>query len=75
MSNVCKGDIYRHFKGNVYRVTAIAKDCENLQDIVVYENIEKGDTWVRPLSNFTETVTRDGKTFLRFEKVKSGDEF
>lgn len=63
------GEIYRHFKGNVYEVIAIAKDCENLKDIVVYRNIEKGDIWTRPLDNFTEDVTKDGKTFKRFNKI------
>ncbi len=63
------GEIYRHFKGNVYEVIAIAKDSEDLKDIVVYRNIEKGDIWTRPLDNFTEDVTKDGKTFKRFNKI------
>lgn len=69
MREVKVGEVYRHFKGNIYRVIAIAKDCEDLKDIVVYQNVEKGDTWTRPLDNFTEKVTRDGKTFNRFDKV------
>ncbi len=63
------GQLYRHFKGNVYEIIAVAKDCEDLKDIVVYRNIEKGDVWTRPLDNFCENVNRDGKTFKRFEKI------
>ncbi len=64
------GEVYRHFKGNVYKVIAIAKDCENLADMVVYQNVEKGDIWVRELGNFTETINRDGKNIKRFMKIQ-----
>ena len=57
-------DYYRYPK-----VIAVAKDCEDLKDIVVYQNTDKGDIWTRPLDNFCETVTRDGKTFKRFERI------
>lgn len=69
MDTVKVGEVYRHFKGNTYKVIAVAKDCEDLKDIVVYQNTDKGDIWTRPLANFCETVTRDGKTFKRFEKI------
>lgn len=69
MREVRTGEFYRHFKGNVYKVIAVAKDCEDLSEVVVYQNIDKGDIWTRPLDNFTEDVTRDGKTFRRFEKI------
>lgn len=69
MDTVKVGEVYRHFKGNTYKVIAVAKDCEDLKDIVVYQNTDKLDIWTRPLDNFCETVTRDGKTFKRFEKI------
>lgn len=69
MNEINIGDVFRHFKGNVYKVIALARDCEDLSEVVVYQNVEKGDTWVRPLDNFLETVTRDGKSFKRFEKI------
>lgn len=61
---------YRHFKGNEYEVIAIAKHSETLQDMVVYKCLY-GDygIWVRPLSMFEESITRDGKTFKRFEYI------
>lgn len=69
MNEINIGDVFRHFKGNVYKVIALARDCEDLSEVVVYQNVEKGDTWVRPLDNFLETVTRDGKSIKRFEKI------
>ena len=61
---------YRHFKGNEYEVIAIAKHSEDLSPMVVYKALYgDGDVWVRPLSMWDETITRDGKTFKRFEYV------
>lgn len=61
---------YKHFKGNEYEVIGIAKHSESLEDYVVYRALY-GDCglWVRPLSMFEETITRDGKTFKRFEYI------
>ena len=61
---------YRHFKGKEYDVIAIAKHTETLEDYVIYRALY-GDykIWVRPLSMFDETITRDGKTFKRFEYI------
>ncbi|MBE6878006.1 MAG: DUF1653 domain-containing protein [Ruminococcaceae bacterium] len=61
---------YRHFKGNEYEVLYIAKHSETLEEMVVYRALygEKG-VWVRPLGMFCEEITRDGRTFKRFEKI------
>ena len=61
---------YQHFKGNHYQVLHLAKDSETEEFFVVYqpEYGERG-IWIRPLTMFTETITRDGKTFQRFAKV------
>ncbi len=70
MSNVIQLGRYRHFKGNEYEVIAVAKHSETLEDIVVYRALygEYG-IWVRPASMWQEELTRDGKTFKRFEKI------
>lgn len=61
---------YRHFKGNEYEVLFVAKHSETLEEMVVYRALygEKG-VWVRPKPMFLEEITRDGKTFKRFEKI------
>ena len=63
---------YRHFKGGEYEVIGVARHSEGLEDMVVYRPLYN-DTglWVRPLSMFTETITREGKTFPRFEFVEN----
>ncbi|MBR2029209.1 MAG: DUF1653 domain-containing protein [Oscillospiraceae bacterium] len=62
---------YRHFKGNEYEVLYVAKHSETLEEMVVYRALygEKG-VWVRPADMWDETITRDGKTFKRFEKIE-----
>jgi len=62
--------IYRHFKGNRYKVLFTAKHSETQELMVVYQALygEMG-IWVRPASMWNETVERDGKTFKCFEYV------
>ena len=61
---------YRHFKGNEYEVLFVAKHSETMEDMVVYRALYgEGGVWVRPASMWDETITRDGKTFKRFEKI------
>ena len=59
--------IYRHFKGNLYEAIAVAKHSETLEDMVVYRALygESG-VWVRPLSLWTEQVSRNGESVPRF---------
>lgn len=59
---------YRHFKGKEYEVIAVAKHSETLEEMVVYKALYgDGGYWVRPASMWNETVTKEGKTFKRFE--------
>lgn len=61
---------YQHFKGNYYQVLHLAKHSENEEYFVVYQPLYgERDVWIRPLSMFDETITRDGKTFKRFTYV------
>jgi len=61
---------YRHFKGNEYEVIAIAKHSETEEEMGVYKSLNDDKAvWIRPLSMWSEMIIRDGKTFLRFEKI------
>lgn len=62
--------IYRHFKGKEYKVIAIAKHSETLEDFVVYQALygEMG-MWIRPLAMFEESVEVEGKTVKRFQYI------
>ena len=65
------GGRYRHFKGNEYRVLALAKHSETGEPLVVYQQqYGDGGVWVRPLAMFLETVERDGKTVFRFTEIE-----
>ena len=49
--------IYKHFKGDYYLVEEIAKDCETLEDVVIYRKLyEDGSCWIRPLKDFMEKI-------------------
>ncbi|KJS09503.1 MAG: hypothetical protein VR73_02020 [Gammaproteobacteria bacterium BRH_c0] len=69
-----KKGLYRHFKGNLYRLLEIARHSESGEEMVVYQALygERG-IWVRPLAMFDETIERDGKTFKRFAWVLEED--
>lgn len=61
---------YRHFKGNEYEVIGVAKHSETLEPMVVYRALYgDGEFWVRPVSMWNDTVTRDGVTRRRFEYI------
>ena len=65
------GRMFRHFKGNLYRLEGFAKDSETLEEMVVYRALYgDGGLWVRPAKMFFETVERDGKTMKRYELVE-----
>ena len=59
--------LYRHDKGNYYRVLAQATHSETMEQMVVYQALygEQG-IWVRPLAMFLEDVTIEGETKPRF---------
>ncbi len=61
---------YRHFKGNEYEVIGIAQHSETLEPVVVYKALYgDGGLWVRRAQMWNEEITRDGKTFKRFEYI------
>jgi hypothetical protein len=65
-----KPGLYRHYKGNAYRVVGQARHSETLEPLVVYQALygERG-LWVRPAAMFTETVEVGGKRLPRFERI------
>ena len=65
------GRMFRHFKGNLYRLEGLAKDSETLEETVAYRALygEHG-LWVRPAKMFFETIERNGKRMKRFELLE-----
>ena len=50
------GGIYKHFKGNMYKVVDIALHCENLEEYVVYKSLDNEKTWIRSKNEFLSEV-------------------
>lgn len=68
-----KGEIYRHFKGNLYEIIIIARDSETLEEKVVYKELNGDSAYVRSLPMFVSLVDKekypDVKQEFRFERV------
>ena len=66
-----KPGLYRHFKGNLYRLLYVAKHSETLEPMVVYQALygEQG-IWVRPASMWNEHIDRDDYHGPRFFPIE-----
>ena len=62
------GSLYEHYKGNRYKIIAVARHSETLEELVVYQALY-GDygVWVRPLAMFLEEILIDGRLQPRFK--------
>lgn len=70
------GGIYRHFKGNLYRVEGTATDSETKATLVLYRPLlPDSGLWARPLGMFLSEVDRekypDVQQKYRFEELPS----
>ena len=67
-------EIYRHFKGHIYEIVCIGKNADNLEEEVVYKNVENGEIWIRNKNEFLSEVDHkkypDVEQKYRFELVK-----
>lgn len=72
------GGVYRHFKGNNYRVLDIAEHSETGELFVVYKALYgERKTYIRPLEMFKSPVDRDKypdvAQKMRFEYIGESD--
>ncbi len=75
MIEIKKG-IYRHYKGNLYRVIGVGRHSETLEEYVVYQALYESEfgkeaIWVRPIGLFLEKVNVDGESVSRFTFIKN----
>ena len=72
------GDIYKHFKGNLYEVVLIARDSETLEEKVVYKELNGTQAYVRSLPMFVSPVDKEKypevKQEYRFELIQDKQE-
>ncbi|MFB2832944.1 DUF1653 domain-containing protein [Floridanema evergladense] len=65
------GKLYKHYKGGIYHVIAIAEHTETKESFVIYQSPNSAIVWARPLSNFAEVLGGENENtwFHRFEEL------
>ena len=65
------GSEWVHYKGKHYKVLAVARHSETLEELIVYQALygDRG-VWVRPLKMFLETISDNGVRKARFTYQK-----
>ena len=67
-----KPGIWKHFKGNRYRVLGVASHSETLEPMVVYQALYgEGGLWVRPAAMWNEQIEREDYCGPRFTLVEA----
>ena len=64
MQEIAVGKFYKHYKGNLYKIIALGKHSENLEEMIVYQSVKDGQIWIRPKSMWHEIIDNNGT--LRF---------
>ena len=64
MQEIAVGKFYKRYKGNLYKIIALGKHSENLEEMIVYQSVKDGQIWIRPKSMWNEIIDNNGT--LRF---------
>ena len=84
---ILENGFYYHYKHNPngainnysYEVISVGTHTETQEKFVIYRPLYQTETrgganyWLRPLQMFIEDVTKDGKTFPRFQRITNQD--
>lgn len=69
MNNISPG-IYKHFKGKFSKVICTAKHSDRDEVLVIYQGLNDGGYFARPIESFLETVTdSNGNHVSRFTQA------
>jgi len=68
---VLKTGIYKHYKGNLYKVIAVARHSETEEEFVVYQALyDEHGIWIRPKKMFMEELRINGQYIPRFAFIR-----
>jgi molecular chaperone GrpE len=74
MEDLKKG-IYRHYKGNEYRILMTAMNSDTKEETIIYQDVSRPEKiWTRPKTEFLSTVEVAGETKSRFEFLSEEEE-
>ena len=48
--------IYKHYKGNIYKVLVIGRHSETGEDMVIYQSLKNGEVWCRPKNMWFDKI-------------------
>ncbi|MEI6805486.1 MAG: DUF1653 domain-containing protein [Myxococcaceae bacterium] len=72
--SIVVGAEYQHYKGPWYKILAVARHSETLEEEVVYQALYgQHHIWVRPLAMFLENVFSEGVWQPRFKMAQNND--
>ena len=72
VKSIVIGGVYEHHKKKRYKILAIARHSETLEELLVYQALYgEGCVWVRPAAMFLENVPVEGKLVPRFKLVQA----
>jgi hypothetical protein len=54
--DIAGGQVWRHYRGGIYKVLCLAKIEADETPVVVYMSPETKQAWVRPVTEWLETV-------------------
>lgn len=67
MKNEIKlGQVYKHYKGNHYKILLLGKNSETGEEMVAYQRVEDNKIWFRPKDLFFNVVEWEGGKIIRF---------
>lgn len=61
--------IVKHFKGGIYMILGHSKNSETLEETVVYQSLETGKIWNRPIDMFYGTTSTGVQRFTVCDEI------
>ena len=66
MQEITTNKKYRHYKGTIYKIIALARHSETDEEMVIYQSQSTGDVWARPKAMWNDVIAENT---LRFTLV------